>query len=340
MGGHPEDAERSRDGRHWYSIRRLRYGLTVSVNGEEISLDTRKPKGITLVSHAHFDHSLSLGERGEKYTTPGTLSYFSALREPYGEIKTLKIGSKIKMDDVEIGFLESGHIFHSSQFLMDFGDISILYTGDLNPKGGLLAEPAEREECDILIIDSTYGSPKYVFPEREEIEEEIRNWVEEEVRRGKIPVLGVYTIGKAQEITKLLCETQLTVIVHPRINKVNSKLEEEFSLNLGDYLSSGNIEAIKIIEDGEFVLLVPPNLGHRAIRKLEEMSGRKASYRRVSGWEIFGEGFPLSDHGDFPSLMEFVSDISPRLVYTVFGHSQRFAKEIKRTLGIEARGLP
>ncbi len=50
-------------------------------------------------------------------------------------------------------------------------------------------------------------------------------------------------------------------------------------------------------------------------------------------------GIPLSDHSDFPSLVEFVRETSPRLVYTVYGFSERLTRHLRR-LGFKAYAIP
>ena len=48
--------------------------------------------------------------------------------------------------------------------------------------------------------------------------------------------------------------------------------------------------------------------------------------------------FPLSDHADFADLLAFVDRVHPRLVYTVHGFAQEFARTL-RNGGIEAWAL-
>jgi putative mRNA 3-end processing factor len=50
-------------------------------------------------------------------------------------------------------------------------------------------------------------------------------------------------------------------------------------------------------------------------------------------------GIPLSDHSDFPSLVEFVRETSPRLVYAAYGFSERLTRHLRR-LGFKAYAIP
>jgi putative mRNA 3-end processing factor len=46
-------------------------------------------------------------------------------------------------------------------------------------------------------------------------------------------------------------------------------------------------------------------------------------------------GIPLSYYSDFSSLVEFVRETSPRLVYAVYGFSERLTRHVRR-LGYNA----
>src|SRR5215831_253048 len=48
--------------------------------------------------------------------------------------------------------------------------------------------------------------------------------------------------------------------------------------------------------------------------------------------------FPLSDHADFPDLLEMVNQIQPKKVYTLHGFAADFAQTL-RNLGYDAQAL-
>jgi len=92
----------------------------------------------------------------------------------------------------------------------------------------------------------------------------------------------------------------------------------------------------------------------QAIHNTQTPKTRASDRRRfkieVSGWYVDEGlrrraaeegvyGIPLSDHSDFPSLVEFVRETSPRLVYTVYGFTERFTRHLRR-LGFSAYTIP
>ena len=68
----------------------------------------------------------------------------------------------------------------------------------------------------------------------------------------------------------------------------------------------------------------------------------------MSGWCAFFDytrrygldaQFPLSDHGDFEDVMEFIAACGPRRVYTAFSNAKDLAKAVERRLRIKAEAL-
>jgi len=66
-----------------------------------------------------------------------------------------------------------------------------------------------------------------------------------------------------------------------------------------------------------------------------------------SGWALEKEyrvrigsdyAFPLSDHSDFKELLEIVSEVSPRVVYTTHGFAEKFAR-ILRNEGFDSKPI-
>ena len=91
------------------------------------------------------------------------------------------------------------------------------------------------------------------------------------------------------------------------------------------------------------VLISPALSGKMARGQL----GSAARTAVVTGWAMEAgcrfrhqadAAFPLSDHADFPDLIEFVRRVSPRRVYTLHGFAADFAQTL-RELGCDAQAL-
>ena len=111
---------------------------------------------------------------------------------PFGEKRTVR--------DSSAELFPAGHIFGSAQLWLGTGSGSFLYTGDFKLRHGKSAEPAEWKQADSLIMETTYGLPRYRFPRPSEVMDQIVAFCRETLEEGAVPVLLGYSLGKAQEI--------------------------------------------------------------------------------------------------------------------------------------------
>src|SRR5208283_3923088 len=108
----------------------------------------------------------------------------------------------------------------------------IVYTGDLNLSPALTAEPAQVACCDTLVIESTFGHPRYAFPDRSQVLKAVDAWVHATLERGATPVLLGYALGKAQEVICSLTRAGHAVVAHSSICDI-SALYREFGVDVG-----------------------------------------------------------------------------------------------------------
>lgn len=297
-------------GKEVQSIIRLGNGVEIEIEGVKIFLDPRVARGLSFVSHAHSDHVPRKIESAA-WSTPETREL--ALKK----FTTLDYAREMNIRGITFRFLPAGHMLGSAQIVIENG-FKLIYSGDLKLEGGFTAQPAHTEECDILILESTFGSPFYSFPTKEEVAGEIKDWVERIHSKGKTPLLFAYSLGKAQEAVKIL-SSQYRVELHPLVY-ANCRRYEKLGVELGEYFPESQGR-----EDR--VLIYPPRA--KPPRDVEK------AY--LSGWALHPrmkrvlkveEAFPLSDHSDFNSLLEYVKRTSPQVIYTFHGFAGELAEEL------------
>ena len=91
----------------------------------------------------------------------------------------------------------AGHCLGSSMLLAEDDNETLLYTGDFKLTESVTVEQAELPHADILVIESTYGDPKYCLPPRQEAVEMLYKRVRKVLERGELPVIEAYVLGKA-----------------------------------------------------------------------------------------------------------------------------------------------
>jgi predicted metal-dependent RNase len=82
--------------------------------------------------------------------------------------------------------LAAGHIFGSAQFFLFTQGETLLYTGDFKLRPSKSAEPAEWRQADTLIMETTFGLPRYRFPPTEHVIDQVVAFCRETIEgRGK-----------------------------------------------------------------------------------------------------------------------------------------------------------
>ena len=298
-------------------------------------LDAQFPVERSFVSHAHSDHIAAHREiicsaataRLMRARLPGTRTEHLL---PFGQTEQLSA-------DTTITLHPAGHILGSAQCLLAHERHgTLLYTGDFRLHAGGPAEPCATPRADVLIMETTFGLPRYVFPPTDQVIAAIQGFCCEALADGVTPVLCAYSLGKSQELLLGLATAQLPIMVHPQVFKL-TRIHEELGLTFPAY---------RLFEAGSaagHVVICPPLARHSTF--LLALPQRRVA--AVTGWALDPGAiyryqcdaiFPLSDHADFPELLAFVDRVAPRLVYTVHGYAREFARTL-RARGIESWAL-
>jgi putative mRNA 3-end processing factor len=238
-----------------------------------------------------------------------------------------------------VSALDAGHVIGSHMFLLE-GNTTVLYTGDFCTKEKFFSRGAQPVNVDVLVIESTFGSEQYIFPETKKIAAQIQECVTSCLEHDESVIVLAYPFGKAQELTHLLRDH--VPFVDSSIFKINEELE-----NFGYQFRHQLFNAVSVKESREpFVLISSGSAKQHG--GLNELPCGKKRILAVSGWAInrgfkyyrgIDHAFALSDHADFQDLMNFIDRCNPELVYTCHGNAKRFARLVRDRLGIEAMPL-
>jgi len=275
-----------------------------------------------------------MAKNTEKYAHPATVAIFEA-RAGRGVdgFKPLSYRERVRVGEFEVTAYNAGHILGSTLYSVDTGEDTIIYTGDINCVDTVVTRAAEDIPCDVLVMESTYGSPDFIFPPRGQVYRSIVEWVVSRVREGAAPTFYVYPVGKSQEIVRLLNKfTEIPIVVDPWIAKVN------------EVYSASRIRLEATVDGGS---LNQPKPGCVVVKPRQsfELSGLKPGVIPVmaTGWAVKfryrNTVFPLSNHADFHQLLDYVKRVKPKIIYTAFGLSGELAGHLHRKLGVEARPL-
>ncbi len=289
------------------------------------------------ISHAHSDHVAR-----HKLTFCSEVTHH-LMRERYSlkesaQFQTLPMREVFEWEGWEMRLLPAGHIIGSAMLHLTrkSDGATLLYTGDYKLRQGLSSERCELLGADSLIMETTFGLPSFVFPPIQETIAQVLKFVQETIEDGGIPVLLGYSLGKAQEILCVLADAGFPVMLHQSVWEMTEAVAPLLG-RVPDYKRFNASHA------KGHVLVFPPSNGRSlAIRKL-----KVCRTAMLTGWALqpgakfryqVDEIFPLSDHADYPELLETVETVKPRRVHLVHGYTQEFAADL-RSRGYDAWSL-
>ena len=290
-------------------------GLFLTRAGLAVDVRRRQPRGF--VSHAHTDH---IARHELALATPTTGKLYRHRLGRHHRVLEMPYREPLEFGSLRLTALPAGHCLGSAMLLAEDGERSLLYTGDFKLGPSATAEQAELPHADVLVMESTFGRPRYRMPPREETIALLIDIVRQALAAGKTPVIHAYPLGKSQEVTKILTTHGIPVFQHSTIFAV-SRIYEECGMNLGDV----KVYAGQPI-DGHAIVTLP--------RGMHEF--RLAGLKRIvsiapTGWAIdpstkyrwgVDHAIPLSDHADFDQLIETVRRVEPSEIHCTHGDDE------------------
>ena len=310
-------------------------GIEISLaTGETLTADSKGLAGdINVLSHAHGDHLYR--------TSPGSLVCSETTAALANVRRGDDSGELARTTHPNIELVNAGHVAGSRAALIDDGDRTYLYTDDIATRNRCYLRGFEPPTADVLIVESTYGKPAYVFPEQDSIEAEIVDWLDDTYETPLL--LFGYSLGRAQKLQRLVQRSDRSrLFVTESIDRINRVLEETHDISFHDrrYRSETELSA------GDVLVLPMQTNNLSFVNSIVENTGAiKAGF---SGWAVdesfkyrggYDVTFPLSDHCDFNELLEVVDAVDPEIVYTNHGFADDFANHVVAKFGITAQSL-
>lgn len=308
------------------------YDHGIKLTRPQLAIDHRRRQPRAFVSHAHSDH---MARHEWAIATPGTAALYRHRLGANLRVREVPFGESTSLADVALTPLPAGHCLGSAMLLADDGHERLLYTGDFKLGPSLTSEPVQPAKADTLIMESTFGHPRYRLPPRQLVVEQLLEAIAQAEAAGLVSVIVAYALGKAQEVTALLTKAGRNVAQHPTIASV-SEVYRQQGVDLGNYWAHHTP-----LEPGQVLVTLPG-----AAREFRTTTARGVTTIAVTGWAMNPStryrlgvdlALPLSDHADFDELIEFARLVEPEMIYTTHGPVE-FADHL-RDVGFKAAPL-
>jgi putative mRNA 3-end processing factor len=298
----------------------------------EIYLDPREPRRIGIVSHGHSDH---IGRHEHFVATPATAAFLRIRAGDDLRGTELAYGVAHTIGEHTVELFPAGHILGSAMVRVTGERGSLAYTGDFKLSPSFTAEPAQVPKADAVVMESTYGSPEWVFPSREELRDRLVELVRDVIRRDRTPILLAYSLGKAQEAAAMLRDSGVPLVMHKVVARI-SAVYERHGVSLGEYEVWGRQASMFGRSTNELRgkgIIIPPHMTDeiRRVHRGETIALTGWSLLSTGGGRAAGaeHGIPLSDHADFNELVTFAETCGAKTIYVTHG-AKGFAEELRR----------
>ena len=232
------------------------------------------------------------------------------------------------MNGVKVSLHPAGHIVGSSMVRVEYKGEVWLVTGDYKLENDGISGAWQPVNCHTLITECTFGLPIYQWQPQEEVYADIRQWIADNQAAAKNSLLIAYSLGKAQRLLQAVSPLDIPVYVHGAIWNTHLALTEA-----GVKLPSVKRitpETSKSELKGAIIIAPPGAEGTPWLKKLQPYSlGVCSGWMQVRGnarRRNADRGFVLSDHADWPALLQAVETCGAEKIFTTHGFTAAFSR--------------
>lgn len=291
-----------------------------------------------VITHAHSDHARNLAK-----TFHATASSAPILYKRLGnniDLRRYEYGETFILGDTRVSLHPAGHVLGSAQVRIEHDGEVWVVTGDFKRDDDPSCAPFEVVACDTLISEATFALPIYRWLPAADVAREILEWWETNIDYQQASVLFCYALGKAQRVLAELHKiTGRTALLHGAISPL-----VDIYRDAGIKMLATEKLDLKRKRDygGELVIAPPSAAGSAWMRRFKgAQTGFCSGWMRVRGNRRrrgYDRGFVLSDHADWPSLLQTISDSGAKNVQLHHGFSDILVRYLIEQ-GINAKSL-
>jgi putative mRNA 3-end processing factor len=292
-------------------------------------IDPVRPVPRALVTHAHSDHAV--GGHGAVLATRETLDIM-ALRLGEGfaaRTEATAFGATHRLGEVTATFHPAGHVLGSAQIAVACRGLCIVASGDYKRTPDPTCAAFEPVPCDIFITEATFGLPVFRHPDPQA---EIRRLTASLAQfPDRTHLVGVYALGKAQRVIRLLRDTGYDAPVH--LHGALRRLCDYYAargIALGDLPDATVARGTARDFAGAVVLGPPSAFAATWVRRFAD-----PLIAFASGWMQVrararqrGVELPLiiSDHCDWTELTTTITELNPAEVWVTHGREEALVR--------------
>jgi putative mRNA 3-end processing factor len=297
-------------------------------------VDPWQPVERAIVTHAHGDH-LRAGSRAYLVSQSGEPVFRARLPED-ALVETVPYSQSVDMNGVKVSFHPAGHILGSVQVRIEFRGEVWVVSGDYKRDPDPTCTSFEPVRCHTFITEATFGLPIYRWPDQADVFESINQWWRTNREAGKNSVLFAYALGKSQRVLASVDASIGPIYTHGSVERLNQAYRAA-GVTLPpttNVMDVGRLEKIG-------ALVIAP-LSARGTSWMRRLGAHSSAF--ISGWmrirgtrrrRAVDRGFVLSDHIDWPALMNTIQETGASRILVTHGYTNVVARWL-REQGMDA----
>jgi metallo-beta-lactamase family protein len=150
--------------------------------------------------------------------------------------KQIEFSEEIRINGVQIQFNPVGHILGAASIKITADEKTIIFSGDVGrPNELIMYAPQVLDDCDYLVLESTYGNRLHSI---DDAAETLTGIITKTIAKGGSILIPSFAIGRSQTIMFLLSN----LIKHKRIPKLPIYLDSPMAINATDLYNRFNTE--------------------------------------------------------------------------------------------------
>lgn len=284
----------------------------------DFHIDPWKPVARALVTHAHADHA-----------RPGHAHYLASregetvlrARLPDIPLQTLPYGERLRIGEATVSFHPAGHVLGSAQIRIERGGEVWVVSGDYKLEPDPTCTPFEPVACDTFVTESTFGLPVFRWAPQAEVFAGLNAWWRAQAADGRASLVFCYAFGKAQRVLAGVDASIGPIFCHGAVlPMVEAYRASGVALPAVRAVSEASPGALR----GALVLAPPSAQSTPWLRRLGDYGDAFASgWMRLRGArrrQAVDRGFVLSDHADWPGLLQAIGESGAARVIVTHGY--------------------
>jgi putative mRNA 3-end processing factor len=282
-------------------------------------IDPWHPVERAVITHAHADHAKA-GHSHYLAAHPNAAILKSRLDSI--RLDTLAYGERVTHNGVTISFHPAGHVLGSAQVRLEYNGEVWVVSGDYKLAPDSTCAPFEAVPCDTFVTESTFGLPIFHWKVADAIFEDINHWWRRNAEAGRPSVLFCYSFGKAQRILKGIDSTIGPIVCHGATETLNG-VYRQAGISLPDTSAADSVKGKAVLRQA-LVIAPPPAAGSPWMRRFGAYSDAFASgwmqLRGARRRRSVDRGFVLSDHADWPGLLQAIAATGAQRIIVTHGY--------------------